>query len=64
MRRFISKSILKLMGWKISGNIPPEVKKCILIVAPHTSSTDFAIGRLACWYMNIDASFFNKKRIL
>jgi len=49
------------MGWKITGSIPPEVNKCILIVAPHTSSTDFAIGRLACWYMKIDASFLIKK---
>lgn len=35
----IAKTILKLGGWEIVGGIP-EVKKAVLIAAPHTSNWD------------------------
>lgn len=35
------------MGWKIKGEAPHDVKKYIMIVAPHTSNWDFIIGVLA-----------------
>lgn len=35
------------MGWKINGSFPPEIKKYIVAVAPHTSNWDFVIGVLA-----------------
>ncbi len=28
-------------GWKVDENLPPEIKKCIIIAAPHTSNWDF-----------------------
>ncbi len=33
--------IFKLNGWKTDGNLPPQLKKCIIIAAPHTSNWDF-----------------------
>ena len=33
-----------IAGWKVVGRRPTEVKKYILIVAPHTSNWDFFIG--------------------
>jgi 1-acyl-sn-glycerol-3-phosphate acyltransferase len=36
--------IFKLLGWKISGNFNPELKKYIVAVAPHTSNWDFVVG--------------------
>ncbi len=38
----------KLLGWKIQGH-KPEIKKFVVIVAPHTSNWDFLIGLLASW---------------
>lgn len=32
---------MKLMGWKFVGLIPYKIKRCIFIVAPHTSRWDF-----------------------
>jgi 1-acyl-sn-glycerol-3-phosphate acyltransferase len=49
------------MGWHINGSLPPGMKKCILIVAPHTSARDFIIGRFACWYLKIKVKFLIKK---
>ena len=35
---------LRLMGWTIKGSFPHHLKKCVVIVGPHTSSWDFVIG--------------------
>ena len=34
------------MGWKIVGTINPEIKKCVMMVMPHTSAHDFYLGIL------------------
>ncbi len=44
--RLISKFILGLMGWKSIGIFPKDLKKYVVIVAPHTSGWDFVIGLL------------------
>ncbi len=41
----ISKFILKTFGWKEIGAFP-DLKKCVVIIAPHTSLMDFVIGKL------------------
>lgn len=46
MLRSISKFILKRMGWKAVGSFPDNLKKYVVIVAPHTSGWDFVIGLL------------------
>jgi len=57
----ISVLILKLIGWEITGSIPPEIKKSIMIIAPHTSNKDFFIGRLAFWQLKLPVRFIIKK---
>jgi 1-acyl-sn-glycerol-3-phosphate acyltransferase len=61
MLYLISKLILKLTGWKITGNLPKDVRKCVVIVAPHTSMWDFVWGRLAFWVMHVKVKFLIKK---
>ncbi|MBP6870761.1 MAG: lysophospholipid acyltransferase family protein [Bacteroidales bacterium] len=63
MLALFAKALLKIMGWRITGVIPPGTKKCIIAVAPHTSYWDFVIGRLAYWVMGIKASFLIKKEV-
>jgi 1-acyl-sn-glycerol-3-phosphate acyltransferase len=36
----IGKLILKILGWKIEGNIPPDLKKAVIVCGPHTSNWD------------------------
>ena len=43
MRLFWS-FFLRIQGWTINGSFPHHLKKCILIIGPHTSSWDFVIG--------------------
>lgn len=47
MLAWISKMILKLFGWKVTGNYDRTINKKILVVAPHTSNWDFPLGLLA-----------------
>lgn len=34
----------KLFGWKIQGNVDPNIKKAIFAVCPHSYNSDFFIG--------------------
>jgi len=53
--------ILKLLNYKLDlKNIPVE-KKYVLAFAPHTSWTDFAIGKIALTAMGIKTTFLIKK---
>jgi 1-acyl-sn-glycerol-3-phosphate acyltransferase len=61
MLKLISAIILKLIGWKIVGEIPKEVRKAVVISAPHTSNLDFVIGRLGLWYKGYPVHFLIKK---
>ena len=63
MLKFLSKIILKLWGWKIYGIIPPGVKKCVILAAPHTSNYDFLIGRLAYFAIGVNVKFLIKKEV-
>lgn len=58
----ISLFILKLFGWKIEGKFP-DVKKAIVLVAPHTSMYDFVLGRLFFNVMRIRVNFLIKKEL-
>ena len=53
--------ILKIIGWKISGQIPENVKKVVLIQAPHTSLWDFVIGRIVFWHYGYPIKLLIKK---
>ncbi len=52
------------MGWTIHPDLPPEIKKCILVMAPHTSNWDFFIGNMAFWGVyNIKVKMLVKKEL-
>lgn len=61
--KLFSKFILRITGWKIVGGIPPDITKCVVIMAPHTSMWDFIWGRLAYWVMGVKAKFLIKKEM-
>ncbi|HSD14754.1 MAG TPA: 1-acyl-sn-glycerol-3-phosphate acyltransferase [Flavobacterium sp.] len=64
MKQILYKFIFfRLMGWKIVGTIPPEVKKCVLIVVPHTSWHDFYLGLFTRGILNMDINFVAKKEL-
>lgn len=58
-----AKIILRLSGWKIIGEIPKDIPKCVVAVAPHTSMWDFILGRLAFWQLGLKTYFLIKKEV-
>ena len=52
-------SFLRLMGWRIAGDIP-DLPKMVLIVAPHSSNWDFIVGVAAKAAMRLRVRFLGK----
>ena len=63
MLSWIARIIFHAIGWKLEGRYPSEIKKKILIVAPHTSSIDFPIGFLVKIWLKIKAKFYAKEEL-
>lgn len=61
MKKLISKSILKLLGWKVILNVPSEMKKCVVMMAPHTSNWDFIYGWIGFASMGVNSKYLIKK---
>lgn len=59
----IASGILRLMGWKIEGKIPTDLKKFVVIAAPHTSMWDFVIGFFTFQSLGIEANYLIKKEM-
>lgn len=60
MRNF-SRFLLRMAGWQILGDLPENIRKCVIIAAPHTSNWDFVIGRLAYYVLGVPVKFLIKK---
>ena len=64
MKKQIYKWIFfKLMGWKIVGNIDEGVKKCVMMVMPHTSAHDFYLGIFTRGITGVEMNFVGKKEL-
>lgn len=53
--------LLKVFGWKIEADDISEIKKAVIIMAPHTSNWDFPIGRFALLERRISIRTMIKK---
>lgn len=58
--RWVGRVGLRLMGWKVVGEFPPE-KKFLIALAPHTSNWDFVTAMFALLGTGIKLSFLMKK---
>lgn len=61
--RKIASYLLKMFGWKIDDHAPEGVKKCVIVVGPHTSNWDFVLGRLAFVHFGIKGKYLIKKEL-
>lgn len=62
-KQFYKFIFLKLMGWKIVGIENAEVKKCILMVMPHTSNHDFYLGIFTRGISGLEMNWVGKKEL-
>lgn len=61
LTRWIGRVILKLLGWKLTGQLPNE-KKVVIIGAPHTSNWDLIIAMAAMLSVGLRFSWMMKKQ--
>lgn len=61
--RGISRIILKLLGWKVVGSIPREIKQCVLIGAPHTTNWDMPFSLMIAFCLDTQLHWVGKQSI-
>ncbi|MGI6550708.1 MAG: 1-acyl-sn-glycerol-3-phosphate acyltransferase [Syntrophomonadales bacterium] len=60
----ISRLYFWITGWKLEGRLSPEIRKCIMVAAPHTSNYDFGYSRAALYLMEVNVRYLAKKELL
>ena len=64
-----SSFFLRMFGFKTTGFTPeefqtnPELKKCVIVMAPHTSNLDFLLGRLCIKHLRLKMAMAMKKEL-
>ncbi len=59
---FFSKICLKLSGWRVQGKLP-DMKKVVIIAAPHTSNWDLPFTLFVAFVMEINIRWMGKDTI-
>lgn len=62
MRSWIARLILAAFGWR-PGPKPPDLKKYVMIAAPHTSSWDVPLLVLFSWVFNMEMRWMMKSEM-
>ena len=61
--RGLSILILKILGWKTEGEIPKDLKKCVMIAAPHTSNWDLPFTLMTAFALDAKVYWMGKEQI-
>ncbi len=61
--RWLCRIFLQIMGWKTGSTLPPSVKKCVLVAAPHTSNLDYPIALATLYASGVSIRFLAKKNL-
>lgn len=61
LKKSLAQFVLKMYGWKFIDNKPKDLKKYVLIAAPHTSNFDFTLAIASLWAGEIKGRYLIKK---
>jgi 1-acyl-sn-glycerol-3-phosphate acyltransferase len=61
--RWISVGILKLLGWRVEGALPPGCSKSVFIAAPHTSNWDLPYTLMVAFALRLNIYWMGKASI-
>jgi 1-acyl-sn-glycerol-3-phosphate acyltransferase len=61
--RGFSRITLKLLGWKVVGNMPEDIKQCVLIAAPHTTNWDMPLSLMIAFSLKTQLHWVGKQSI-
>jgi 1-acyl-sn-glycerol-3-phosphate acyltransferase len=60
--RAVGRIALRMLGWRIDGAVP-DVPRCLVVVAPHTSNWDFVAGLAAALALGLRIQYLGKHTI-
>lgn len=60
MKKWWGKTLLGLFGWKVQGEVPGDLKRMVMVAAPHTSNWDYPLAILAFMVIGIRMRYFIK----
>jgi 1-acyl-sn-glycerol-3-phosphate acyltransferase len=61
-QKLLARLLLLISGWKLEGEVP-DLKKCVIIGAPHTSNWDFFFGMLYKLHYGLNIHFLMKEEL-
>jgi 1-acyl-sn-glycerol-3-phosphate acyltransferase len=61
--KIIAWGVLLSVGWRPGPSIPKEIKKCVVVVAPHTSNWDFGLFLPLVFTLNLHVRVLIKHSI-
>jgi 1-acyl-sn-glycerol-3-phosphate acyltransferase len=61
MLKWLSELLFKISGWKMGARLSKDIRKCVMIAAPHTSNWDLVFARAAFFIMGVPVRFTIKK---
>ena len=59
IRALIGRTVFKLTGWKLVGNLPNE-SKLVIVALPHSSNFDFILALSVIWGWGLKINFMAK----
>lgn len=63
MLRLIGRMWLAVTGWRVSGELPPTMRKVVFIAAPHTSNWDLPFMLAIAWTLGLRVGWMGKKSL-
>ena len=61
--RALSRAVLRALGWRIEGSLPPGAAKSVLIAAPHTSNWDLPYTLMVAFELRLNIYWMGKASI-
>lgn len=61
--RGVSLGVLRLLGWRVEGRLPPGCEKSVFIAAPHTSNWDLPFTLMVAFALRLNIYWMGKQQI-
>ena len=61
--RGLSVAILRMAGWKVEGQLPPDCAKSVFIAAPHTSNWDLPYTLMLAFSLRLRVYWMGKQSL-
>jgi 1-acyl-sn-glycerol-3-phosphate acyltransferase len=55
--------LLRLLGWRVSGSLPPGVDRAVVIAAPHTTNWDLPYMLAVSYVLGVRPSWLGKREL-